>query len=164
MNPPLISQAQMSPALVFAVTLPALLVAHTVADHWVQTGHQAAAKGLPGWVGRRACAAHVVTYTATTAAVVAAVWWAFALPISPVGFALGQLVSALTHYLADRRAPLARIATRVGKAGFYSLGALREGRDDNPTLGTGAYALDQSWHHAWLAIAAVLTALIGSPA
>gem|GEM_PF-6942365 len=30
----------MSAALTFAVVLPALLVAHTVADHWVQTDGQ----------------------------------------------------------------------------------------------------------------------------
>lgn len=42
-----------------------LLVAHTVADHWVQTDAQARNKGLPGWPGRRACAAHVASYTAT---------------------------------------------------------------------------------------------------
>lgn len=151
------------PAVVFAVTLAVLLVAHTVADHWVQTSHQARTKGLPGWAGRRACTAHVTTYTAITAAAVAAAWWAFALPIDPVGFVLGQVVSALTHYLADRRTPLAWIADRAGKAGFYTLGAPREGHDDNPTLGTGAYALDQSWHHGWLAVAAALTALIGTP-
>ena len=110
-------------------------------------------------MGRRACAAHVATYTATTAVAVAAAWWAFALPIDPVGFVLGQMVSALTHYVADRRTPLVRIAARAGRGGFYALGAPRTGRDDNPVLGTGAYALDQSWHHAWLGIAAALTAL-----
>jgi hypothetical protein len=152
----------MSPAVVFAVALPVLLVAHAVADHWVQTSHQAQTKGGAGWVGRRACAAHVATYTAITAAALGAAWWAFDLPIDPAGFVLGQLVSALTHYLADRRTPLARIAARAGRAGFYALGAPREGHDDNTVLGTGAYALDQSWHQGWLAVAAVLTALIGS--
>jgi hypothetical protein len=139
---PALEPAQLGSAVVIAVTLPVLLVAHTVADHGIQTTHQALTKRAPGWVGRRACAAHVATYTATTAAAVVAAWWAFALPITPAGFALGQLVSALTHYLADRRTPLARIATRTGKAGLYTLGAPRPGRDDNPTLGTGAYALD----------------------
>jgi hypothetical protein len=31
---------------------------------------------------------------------------------------------------------------------------------DNPSLGTGAYAIDQSWHIAWLAVAALATALL----
>jgi len=34
----------------------------------------------------------------------------------------------------------------------------RPHRDDNPTLGTGAYALDQSFHIFWLIIAALLIA------
>lgn len=147
-------------AVTFAVLVPVLLVAHTVADHWVQTSHQAATKGAPGWVGRRACAAHVATYTATTAVTVGIVWVLFGLPISPVGFVLGQAVSAVSHYVADRRTPLARLADRLSLGGFYRLGAPRDGREDNPSLGTGAYALDQSWHHGWLLIAAVVTALV----
>ena len=41
------------------------------------------------------------------------------------------------------------------------LGAPRQGHDDAPHLGTGAYALDQSWHAAWL-FAAALVASIGA--
>jgi hypothetical protein len=145
-------------AVTFAVVLPVLLVAHTVADHWVQTDHQAQRKGLPGWPGRWACAAHVATYTATTTAAVALVWAELDLAITPTGLVAGQVVSAVSHYIADRRTPLARIAALLGKARFYRLGAPREGRDDNPSLGTGAYALDQSWHHFWLFIAAAATA------
>lgn len=145
--------------VVFAVVLPALLVAHGVADHWFQASRQAACKGLPGWPGRRACAAHVATYTAVTAGVVALVWGVFSLPITPLGFVAGQLVSALTHYWADRRSPLRWLARRTGRAGFYALGAPRPGRDDNPSLGTGAYALDQSFHAGWLLVAALITAV-----
>jgi hypothetical protein len=147
-------------AVTFAVVLPVLLVAHTVADHWVQTDHQASRKGMAGWPGRWACAAHVAGYTATTAAGVAAAWALFGLAITPAGFVVGQVVSAVTHYIADRRTPLAALAARLGKARFYALGAPRAGRDDNPSLGTGAYALDQSWHHAWLLAAAATTALL----
>jgi hypothetical protein len=43
-----------------------------------------------------------------------------------------------------------------GKGEFYRLGAPRRGRDDNPTLGTGAYALDQAWHVGWLFISALI--------
>ncbi|MBI1759328.1 MAG: DUF3307 domain-containing protein [Actinobacteria bacterium] len=146
-------------ALVFAVTLPALLVAHSVADHWVQTHHQALTKGAAGWVGRMACARHVASYTATTAATVGALVVVLDLPVSPWWVAAGQLVSAVSHYWADRRSTLRGLAERTGKAAFYALGAPRAGRDDNPSLGTGAYALDQSWHHAWLLTAALLTAV-----
>jgi hypothetical protein len=146
-------------AVCFAVLLPALLVAHNVADHWVQTHHQAMTKGLPGWPGRWACAAHVATYTAVTAASVGLVWWLFALPLSPAGVAAGQLVSAGTHYWADRGTPLAWLARLIGKHEYYALGAPRRGRDDNPSPCTGAYALDQAWHWVWLAVAAAITAL-----
>jgi hypothetical protein len=72
----------------------------------------------------------------------------------------GQLVSAVTHYWADRRTTLARLADALGKGGYYRLGAPRPGRDDNLSLGTGAYALDQSWHWLWLGVAATVTALM----
>jgi hypothetical protein len=152
--------AALDTAVTFAAALPALLVAHNVADHWVQSSHQATHKGLPGPTGRIACAAHVGGYTAVTALVTATVWWLLRLPITPAGFVLGQLVSAVTHYWADRRTTLARLARVLGKGEFYTLGTPRPGHDDNPTLGTGAYALDQSWHWAWLLVAALLTAVV----
>lgn len=144
----------------FAGVAVGLLIAHTVADHWVQSGHQADTKGQRDNAGRRACALHVASYTAVTALVVLVLRGAFDLDISWLGFAVGQLVSAVTHYWADRRFTLAGLAAATGKAQFYALGAPREGRDDNPSLGTGAYALDQSWHWGWLGIAAFVTAVL----
>lgn len=167
-------------AVTFGVVLPALLVAHNVADHWVQTSHQAAVKGERGWRGRWACARHVATYTMVTAGVVGGLWWVFGLPVSVLGFVVGQVVSAVSHYWADRRFTLQRLCEALGKSGFYRLGAPRQltartSRDvvtlvevgngghvgwDNPSLGTGAYVLDQSWHWGWLGVAAFLTAVI----
>ncbi len=144
----------------FAGVAVGLLVAHRVADHWVQTGHQAALKGRRDHVGRAACARHVVSYTAVTSAVVLVLWLVFDLDVTWLGFAAGQLVSAVTHYWADRRYTLAWLAVLAGKAEFLALGAPRAGRDDNPSLGTGAYELDQSWHWAWLGVAAVLTTVL----
>lgn len=153
--------ANVDVAVTFAVVLPGLLVAHQVADHWVQTSHQAGRKGAAGWPGRVACAAHVATYTLVTAGSVALLWALLGLSVTPAGFAAGQVLSAVTHYWADRRFTLARLAALTGKAGFYRLGAPRPEHDDNPMLGTGAYALDQSWHWAWLGAAALLTAVMG---
>jgi putative flippase GtrA len=144
----------------FAGIAVGLLIAHNFADHWVQNSRDAATKGQHDWAGRLACARHVASYTAVTAVVVTVLWGVFRLDITWAGFAAGQLVSAVTHYWADRRFTLARLAALTGKAGFYALGAPRPGRDDNPSLGTGAYALDQSWHWGWLGVAAVLTAVI----
>lgn len=87
-------------------------------------------------------------------------WFLFDLHTHPAGFLLGQVVSAVSHYWADRRSTLARLCDRVGLGGFHRLGQPREGRDDNPTLGTGAYALDQSWHWAFLFVTALVTVLL----
>jgi hypothetical protein len=136
-------------AVVFAAVLGAYLTGHQVADYWVQTGGQAARKGMPGWAGRRACAAHVATYTLTLAGCLALAAWWLALPVSPGWAAAGLAVSAVTHYAADRRAPLARLAIRAGKESFWSSGT---------GLASGAAHLDQSWHWLWLFTAALLTA------
>ncbi|GAA4866754.1 DUF3307 domain-containing protein [Saccharopolyspora rosea] len=152
---------QLDSAVTFGVVLPSLLVAHNVADHWVQTSHQSGHKHLRSWTGRWNCAKHVATYTAVTAGVVGLVWAVLGLSITLVGFVAGQLVSAVTHYWADRRFMLKRLVERLGLGGFYRLGAPRTGKDDNPHLGTGAYVLDQSWHWAWLFVAALVTAVVG---
>lgn len=159
----------------FAAVFVTLYVAHQVADHWLQTHHQACTKGDPGWPGRMACARHVATYTATAVALLAAVALLLPLPLSVLGVAIGQAVSAVTHYWADRRTTLRAFAEAVGKGGFYQFGAPRshlppapgEWRPagaatshDNPTLGTGAYALDQSFHVFWLFVAALVTVAI----
>jgi hypothetical protein len=135
----------------------ALYAAHQVADHWVQTDAQARDKALPGWPGRAACARHVAAMTAVKAAAVTVV------ALSGRGIRPGRAAAVLaadaaTHYWADRRTTLAGLCDRTGKGRFYRLGAPRDGRDDNPVLGTGAYALDQAWHTGWLWAAAVAIA------
>jgi hypothetical protein len=190
-------------AITFATVLLGMLVAHTVADHWIQTDHQAATKGAAGWRGRWACARHVATYTAATAGVVGLLVVTHLAVMSPLGFLAGQLVSAVTHYWGDRIVTMAKLASALGSGGFYRMGKPRRvagfaqrvggeldpvlvcvvdaagrplydlnatpGHDstgyatvphDNPTLGTGAYALDQAWHWLWLLVAALLTALV----
>jgi hypothetical protein len=101
-----------------------------------------------------ACARHVATLAVTKAIGLAAVVLALAL-------------DALSHYWADRRSTLAWLADWLdrtvspGKADFFRLGGPRPGRDDAPHLGTGAYALDQSWHIGFVFLAA-LTASVGA--
>jgi Protein of unknown function (DUF3307) len=145
-------------AATFAAVFAALYAAHQVGDHWVQTGRQAACKGSRDAAGRAACAGHVATLTLTKLLFIATAALVLDLPWHPVWLAAGLCVDAASHYWADRRFTLAGLCARLGKTGFYQLGAPRPGRDDNPSLGTGAYALDQSWHIGWLFVAALIVA------
>ncbi len=62
---------------------------------------------------------------------------------------------------------LERFARWIGKADFLKLGVPRTGvdrngnaYDDNPSLGTAGYSLDQSFHHLCLFFAALLTVVL----
>lgn len=149
-----------SKGTVFALTAAAMQAAHQVADHWLQTDHQAAHKGDPGAPGHRACLGHVAGYTATTTLAVLAAARTTGTPVPLRALLAGQAISAASHYVMDRRPWGRAIMARAGKGGFAALGAPRPGKDDAPTLGTGAYALDQSWHVGWIAIAALVTAAL----
>ncbi|MFF4198272.1 DUF3307 domain-containing protein [Nonomuraea sp. NPDC001831] len=146
----------MTAVATFAGAFAALYAAHSVGDHWVQTHRQACGKGARTVAGFRACLTHVATLTLTKAFAIAAVMAVTGLRLTAAPLVLGLLVDAASHYWADRRHTLARLAGLLGKSDFYRLGEPREGRDDAPHLGTGAYALDQSWHVAWLFIAALI--------
>jgi hypothetical protein len=142
-----------SPAARFAASYTTLTSAHEVADYWVQTRHQATEKGRHGNAhenheGRRACLAHVVTYTAISTAAVSCVNGVLRLGLDWRGVLAGQVVSSASHYFADRRYPLRQLAARTGRLDFHD------------TI-TGGPMLDQSWHKGWLAVAAMATAVIG---
>jgi Protein of unknown function (DUF3307) len=139
----------------FAVLFIALYTGHLVGDHWVQTSREAARKALPGWPGRLMCAEHVATLTITKFLAVAVATLITGIHIAPWALAAALTVDAVSHYWADRRTTLAGLAGRLGKSEFYLLGS------GSGTLGTGAYALDQSWHIGWL-FAAALIASIGA--
>ncbi|MEV0766534.1 transcriptional regulator [Nocardia sp. NPDC050435] len=136
-------------AAIFAAVAITWLVAHQAGDYWVQSDHQAAHKGGPGWAGRRACAAHVATYTATQAGALALVAWVLGLALDPLQVAAGLAISAGTHYIADRRTPLRRLAGWAGHGGFYARGT---------GLASGAAYLDQSWHWVWIGVGALVAA------
>lgn len=149
----------------FAVVFIALYAAHQFGDHWLQTDAQARGKGDPGWTGRLLCARHVVTLTVSKALAVALVAVVLAVPLNPCAVAGALGIDAISHYWADRRKPLVDLVDWLGrtvipgKGAFVRLGQPRPGKDDALHLGTGAYALDQSWHVAWLFIAALLASL-----
>lgn len=174
----------------FAAIAIALWVGHQVGDHWVQSDVDAQGKGRPGQEGRLHCMAHVSSYLFTQLICVALVSLVGA-TVSGWGLLAGLLVSGITHYIADRRTPLIKLAGLIpGKSNFVRLGMPREGVEisqmvlgcdscqdtgysgdeavpggrcwdcrgtgmthstigDNPSLGTGLYALDQAWHIFW---------------
>jgi hypothetical protein len=142
----------------------ALYGGHHAGDYWVQTNWMAATKGCKGHEGRMACLAHVVTYLATQAASVGVLVLLTGVHVSLWAALAGLAISGGTHYAADRRefSLMFWLARKLGKAGFMSLGVPRklvtdaQGANhaeprgpvplDNPSLGTGAWALDQAWH------------------
>jgi hypothetical protein len=127
----------------FAAVFVALYAAHMVADHWVQTQWESDTKSRPGWVGRRACALHVCTYTLTAVLALWVMVWRTGLYLDPVRPWIGLGVSAWSHYLIDRRTILAW-ATRM----------LR--KDPAWVAGWGRYQLDQSAHVGFLFLAALI--------
>ncbi|KAK1176701.1 hypothetical protein B7755_052145 [Streptomyces sp. NBS 14/10] len=141
----------------FAALYALARVAADAADHWVQTHDQAvkkgqvddAEKGTTAAAGRRACLAHVASYVGTQAAVVAVGARVLDIRITPGRAAAALAISAVTHYVADRREPVRRLAEAIGKTEFYNLGG---------PLG-GAYLLDQAIHHGAETVAvAILSA------
>lgn len=154
-----------------AAILAALVIAHLIGDYWIQTDHQAATKGHraadvdradypseTAWrrarrhrhaAGWRANLAHVTTYTATAAVVLAAVAWRLGIDLDTGRVAAGLTISATTHAWADRRHTLAWLAHRVGAGGLHRAGS---------GLATGAHIQDQVWHLTWLTVAALVIA------
>jgi ABC-type Fe3+ transport system permease subunit len=148
-------------AAAFAAVFIALFVAHSVGDHWVQTSAQALTKGRPGWTGRLADARHVLGLTVTKGITLTAVVLVLELQVTALGLVAGLGIDAVSHWWADRRSTLAHLAKLTGKDEFYALGSKVVDNNGHPThLGTGAYALDQSFHHLFLGIAALLIAAL----
>ena len=150
--------AAADPVGLLGAVFAAVYAAHMVGDHWVQTCHQAAIKGAPGWAGWWADIKHVVTLTVTKIAALIAVFAVTGSRVPLWQLSAALTVDALSHGWADRRTTLAGLAERAGLGPFYRLGVPRPAREDNPSLGTGAYALDQSWHIGWLFVTALIIA------
>jgi hypothetical protein len=139
-------------------TFAALYTAHQLGDHHVQSDRDACIKARPGRDGQLACLRHVTTYTATAALALAATAAATGTRPRIGRVAAGLALSAVSHYVIDRRELLRRYANATGKGRFFALGTPRAGHDDNPCLGTGAYALDQSAHVGFLFLASLIIA------
>ena len=149
----------------FAAVFVTLWVGHSVGDHWVQTGCQAVEKGYgPPSLGKKdvtrrgqmACFRHVCSLTLTKCALLVILIVPFHIKLSPIQVVIGLLLDAVSHYWADRRWTLEELARWLDKGEFHDQGSdlVDKAGEKRPHLGTGRYALDQSWHHLWLFIAA----------
>ncbi|MFD8545644.1 transcriptional regulator [Streptomyces sp. NPDC059649] len=150
-------------AAVFTGVFIALYVGHSLGDHWIQTSCQSETKGEDNWAGRLACARHVATLTLTKGILLAPVAFLLDLPLTAVGITLGMGVDAISHYWADRRFTLLRLAQALGREGYPEYVTIVRkpgGEADTTGPGTGSFHLDQSWHHLWLLIAALIIATV----
>ncbi|MFE1767254.1 hypothetical protein ACFW81_23925 [Streptomyces angustmyceticus] len=149
----------MNRATQFSAAWAALSAGHDVGDFLVQPDRDAVAKGKEGAEGRVACVRHVASYTATQAVALAAANRGLGLRLDWRWATVGLLVSAVTHYAADRSGGrwredpetqpttrMVRLAHCAGKSGWLT-------RD--PQAG---YRIDQAWHKGWIAIAAAVVA------
>lgn len=153
-----------------AAVYAALRAAAHVADHWIQTGHQAMHKADLGSYGHRVMAGHVASYVATQAVAVLAADKALGMNLKPSRVAAALALSGATHWFIDRRWPVRKLAEAMGKTGCK-----RDGRctvSQHPQDGSlcdtgfhglggplgGAYILDQAAHHLVEAVASVVAA------
>lgn len=157
----------------FGALLAALWSAHDLADHVVQTDHQAANKAS-SW---RAMSGHVGSYTAVQLLALAALRGLAGVRPSWRRTLVGVALSASTHALLDRRWPVIRTLEMTGSPGFakpvlpptfvdrFDGGVARPGHV--PAIGVtrqpplplhGPYLADQALHHAVLAVCAAILA------
>lgn len=139
--------------IAFPAVFATLYAAHQVGDHWVQTHRQACVKGELSRRGQIACLWHVASLTLTKFAAIYLLVFVTGLPLNFWTLFAGMTLDAASHYWADRRYTLQNLAERLGKADFYKLGL-----PEAAPCGTGAYALDQSWHVGWLFLTSLLIA------
>ncbi|GGY71638.1 hypothetical protein GCM10010363_61320 [Streptomyces omiyaensis] len=93
---------------------------------------------------------NVLQYTATQGLVLVAGTRVLGIRLHPAAVAAALVVSGATHFAADRRVPqglLQRLAKATGKERFYKL---------SDSGMNGSYCLDQSWHHSWETLAALI--------
>jgi hypothetical protein len=143
---PTLDAETVSRALVFAVCLLALLVAHQVGDHVLQTDQQAAGKA--GSI--RAMAGHLLGYHLCFAAILLGTVGLLGVPVTGRGVIAGLAFSAATHAVLDLRWPVAAILRAARSPEFAKA----------TTPVSGLYAADQALHKLALLISALLIALL----
>lgn len=158
--------------MILILTFVGMFAAHQFADHWIQTHDEALGKGGPGLAGQLYCLAHVSTLTAYKFGTLLMVYGATGIWPPLWAVALVLVLDGATHYWADRAAfhagkegrkvTLELVADKMGKSAFWNLGKTGVDAEGRPaaSLGTGAYALDQSFHVFMILLAAILLELI----
>jgi len=136
--------------LIFVVSFAALMVAHQLGDHVLQTDRQALGKTGRGPTAVLAMLGHLLSYHVAGAVLVAATFAALDLPLRLAGVAAGLGFSALTHAALDRR--------RLVRAILHRTGAPRFAEATTPV--NGMYAADQALHQAALLVSALLIAVV----
>lgn len=133
---------------------------HSYADIVRQNDDDAKNKGEPGLRGRRHCARHVLSYSATqfVSAVVVTRALGYRVPLYILLF--GTALNGGTHYIIDRRQPLwnflrSRLARKLrfvgnGKAAYAEFAVVQRsnGVVDKAGPGTAIMDIDQAVHRA----------------
>lgn len=147
----------------FGAALAMLWAAHDLADHVVQTDHQAAQKA-EDW---SAMAGHVGSYTAVQVGSLAALSVLTGERATRGRTIMGVLFSAVSHAFLDRRWPVRWALEHSGSQAFADarLPRIPLGRTEamwhtkpHPLPIHGPYLADQALHHACLAVSAAILA------
>lgn len=150
-------------AVTTAVVFCAMLAGHFVGDHWVQTSKQAVKKSIAANGKACAiwhCAKHVTTWSAVVLGCVAGAGVWLNLPLRPGWLLAAIMINAVTHFVADLRAPLIWLAHRLCRTAYMThVQVVRPaGVDTGGGPGTALFWLDQSWHIFWAFVAACVAA------
>lgn len=156
----------LSTPLLFAVLQATFSDVHPFCDHILQSDQSAMDKGRPGWVGRKACARHVLTYSAGQFVASAAVTRTLGFRPSWSALLAGTAVNAVTHYVIDRREPLKKLLRgKVFDKSRYlerSTVQRRPGVVDDTGPGTALMECDQAAHRLIGVLASLTTAWIAT--
>lgn len=88
-------------------------------------------------------------------------WLTLGFSVNSWWLAAGMLLDASSHYVVDRKVPLEKLARWMRKGEFHNLGSdtVHTSGLAGTHLGTGRYALDQSFHHLFLLVGALIAAI-----
>lgn len=145
-----VDPAAVARGVTFAVALVALLVAHQLGDHVVQTDRQAGGKAAHGRSALAAMAGHLIGYHVAAAALLVGTFALLGLPLSLPGAVAGLAWSAGTHAVLDRRTPVRWLLRMTGSPAFA----------EAITPVCGLYVADQALHQVALLGSALLIAVL----